>query len=362
MNRRGSLSILTAVFLSALGFAMLSGVFNHLSPSEDAEVTLQLRVRGVGQRPISGAEIWLTRPQNKLIGITNNRGVAKSKVILPKGRMAVVEARGRTFRASKELHIPNVSSYEMRINLDPREARNGMMELETITAEKTRKKARNDYHQAINRIDRTNKRRKKRNIQVSISNNQPLISRSAQTTLAQIRNETKNVARGMFFQLKKSQVSLVELRLLKAKGHILEIVLRDIEGKIRGARLVPAATLKPQHIKKHLLRAVDRQDENRKASFHNTPVDRLWSIRKRPVDQILTFLNGEFLPSRRDHDRIISLLPSAFSPTASWQLSATSQSGLAIQKNVNPSTAARPIRWTWPEWAMSQRPNQPDNF
>lgn len=343
-----------AICLSVVGFAAIIGIIRHLQTGNLTETTLVLTVNGQGNRPVSGAEIWIVRPQQKLLGTTGRNGKARFRTKLPKGRIALLEARGRAFRISKELHIPNVSQYEMRINLDPLAYQNGLMKLETITSDAQKRSAVREYQSAMSCIDASHRKKAERRISVIIPKQQPNLSRAARSYLHKVRNTTSGGAARLKHRLLQAEVSEIAIRLLKGQKHHLEFQLRDTKESLRGALLTHAEVLNVQQSAKLLLDALESWPEQRQTRFNpGSQKQRLWIIRKRSVDRIITYLNGRPLPVKQTHDAAFALLPESYPPGAMWTLQAVNVTGLLVEKQVDASASSRPLSWNWPEWTLS---------
>lgn len=348
-----------AIVLSLVGIAAVIGIIRHLAPGNETETTLVLSVSGQGNRPISGAEIWIVRPRQELLGTTSQNGKARFRTMLPKGRIALLEARGRTFRISKELHIPNISRYEMRINLDPLEYQKGLMELETITSDANKRNAVSTYRAAVNRIDTVKRKEAERRIAVIISKQQPAVSHAARSYLSKVRTTTAAGAARIVHQLRQAGVNEISLRLLKGQKHHLEFQLRDAGGLMKGAILTQADVLTVDQSARLVQDALESWPEDKKTGFRpSSQRERLWIIRKRPIDQIITYLNGRPLPVKQTHDATLALLPESYLPGAIWDLKAVNVTGLLVEKQVDASTSARPLSWNWPEWTLSLSSDQ----
>jgi hypothetical protein len=353
-QKQSLLHSVLAVVLSICGLVAVISIVRHLAPGDQTDVTLVLSLSGQGNRPISGAEIWIVRPRQELLGITGDNGKARFQTSLPKGRIAQLEARGRTFRVSKELHIPNIARHEIRVNLDPQEYQHGLMELETITTDKNKKQAVNSYRAAVNRIEDTTRQANARRLSVIISPQQPPISYAARSYLSKVRATTAAGAARNIHKLRQRGVNQIAIRLLKGQKHHLEFQIRDSNRKLIGALLSPADVLTVTKASSLIQDALSSWPNDWPPNLRiASQRERLWIIRKRPVDQIITYLNGRPLPFRQSNDATLALLPESYHPGVIWDLKATNFTGLLVEKPVDASTSPRPLTWNWPEWTLS---------
>ena len=355
MRHNKLLPIAVALALSATGFVALFKIFKVFSPQEMAEVTLHITLRAKN-RPISHAEIWLIRPEHRLLGITRPDGKALIQTHLKKGKIAVIEAQGATFRISKDLPIPNLDRYEMQVMLDETELNLGRITLESRSRDAKEKSAIATFKENIGRIEEKEAAQQATKVTVSLAENQPQISASAQSFLAKARKAFQAEANRKKYTLQKKQINSIVLRMLKNQSLFLEVLLLDAKKNLRGAKLVPVQQVNGKTVPTILADAEHWQYDNGTWPQNSQSLNtRFWHIRKRPVDTIRTYLNGEPLVSRENNDITTALLPNAYAPDEKWQLAAVGQSGLVVIKELEASKVQRPLVWRWPEWLTSQR-------
>ena len=344
-----------AVAFSALGFAALFKVFQIFSPQRTSVVTLNISLSGKGNRPIAQSEIWLIRPEVKLLGLTGENGKAKLQVILPKGNIAVVEARGAAFRVTKDLPIPNVDRYDIHVNLDETELNLGLMTLESRTATERNNLAMEKYKGAVQKAHNNEAKLNSRQVRVTISNEQPTLSNQTQLFLTKARQAFQTEAETKRFTLLKNNIAMIELRILRNQKDFMEVILRDSKLKLQGAKLLPIEQINEKLVPNILADAQRWEFDNGEWPKKGNLKSRFWHIRKRPVDTIRLYLNGEPLVTQSSHDATTGLLPESYETGAIWQLAAVGQTGLLVVKSMNASKLNRPVVWQWPEWLMSQK-------
>lgn len=378
-RKRRILPIVAAVALSILGLALSAlSLFGDMSPVGRAKVTLDVRLQGQGGRPIEGSEIWVVRPETHFLGTTNRQGTGTFLTDLPKGKLAIIEARGATFRATREILIPNLSEYVVTVALNPDEARLGAARIESITNTNRDSRALEAYSDAVLAKNQERARLAAGVIRVvtAPSAEQPALSANERSFLEKLVPAFERGAKKIRYSLLSKQTHLIVLRLLRGGQSIaLEIRLQDSNSRFLGARLVDAPSLKPNMIIPLLNDALastgrvsssensgtmNRHESQTTASEQkskqkNKAGSVLLKIRKRPVDDLLVFANGYLTQIEVNRDYVHAQFPNPAKAGNVLTLAATGRSGLMVVKPLEGRKVPRQLEWSWPEWQLSQR-------
>jgi hypothetical protein len=358
--------IMTAALFCTVGVGALGlSLFNHILPSDQARVTIDLSLRGHAQRPIEGAEIWLTRPQQMHLGTTDRNGKGQYTIEVPKGKLAMIEARGATFRASRELLVPNLREYAVSIAIDPSEAASGRVKIDSITREKRESRALEHYASAINsqRTEVAQQLEGQIIVTRAPAAEQPSLTAGEAKFLQQLVGAFERASKKLKYSLLSKKAHRIDLRLLKGTLLALEVRLYDTQGKIIGSRLVEATSLKPNMVNpiiNEALASITRLSGEGSSSIRaKSKTTHKLLIRKRPVDEIIVYGNGQPLASISSHDNVSAQLDETLLAQGDIEIAATGRTGLMIIKRYAKRTVPREVSWTWPELRMSQAQQNP---
>ena len=361
-RKRIALPIVTAAILSILGIALIiAATIRTLVPHYKSKVTIQMTLVGTGNRPIKDAEIWVTRPQVKLLGLTDGQGKGAFTAELPKGKLAVFEARGATFTVTRDVPIPNLPEYGVSFIMSPAEAEAGRIKIESITRDQRENRALGEYANAIaaKRADLVAAASGQVQVNLAPANEQANLNAAELAFISKVKAAFERTVKTMRYSLLSKGASNINLRLVRSEKLYLEMRIYNANEELVGGRIEETAKLRPQTLAKLLAEALESRAIN-KALEQNNPTrtqDQKYhlSIRKRPVDNLLVYLNGKLVDSTVENEQLMAWLPGPFAPNKKWQVAATGNSGLIVTKELEGRVLNRNPAWQWPEWLMSQR-------
>ncbi len=361
-RRRIALPIVTAAIFSVLGIALIiAATVRTLIPHYKSKVTIQMSLVGTGNRPIQDAEIWVTRPEVKLLGSTDAHGKGTFTTELPKGKLAVFEARGATFTVTRDVPIPNLAEYGVSFRMSPAEAEAGRIKIESITRDQRENRALGEYANAIavKRADQVAAATGHIQVTLAPSNEQANLNSAELAFMSKVKAAFERTAKTIRYSLLSKGASNINLRLLRSEKLYLEMRIYNTNDELLGGRIEETAKLRPETLAKLLAEALERQTINRNPERRNPTQEQdqkyHLSIRKRPVDNLLVYLNGKLVDSKVENEELIAWLPGPFEPNKKWQVAATGNSGLIVTKELDGRALNRNPAWQWPEWLMSQR-------
>jgi hypothetical protein len=356
---RRFLPIATATILFLFGLSVLAfSLLSHLMPSDSARVTITLRLQGQGQRPIEGAEVWLTRPTLVKLGATDRAGVGVFETEIPKGKVAVVEARGATFKAHRQFLVPHLNEYAISVAIDPWQAALGTAHIDSITKERRDSQALEAYSKALSSQANTRSQLAEGLLAVTLakSDEQPPLNENERIFLSKVRGAVERTLPSMQYSLLSRKAHLVDLRLLRGGTSVfLEFRIFNTSQNLIGSRLVDAPTLKPKMLASVLSEAL--QGPLTMLEPKGAETTRLM-IQKRPIDDLIVYRNGRQVETQVTHDRVVAPMFLATAPQQAVQLAAAGRSGVLVVKEFKSGALPKVLEWTWPEWHLSQRSNE----
>jgi hypothetical protein len=361
-RKRVALPLVTAAILSFLGIALIiAATIRTLIPHYKSKVTIQMTLVGTGNRPIKDAEIWVTRPEVKLLGTTDVLGKGVFTTELPKGKLAVLEARGATFTVTRDVPIPNLPEYGVSFMMSPAEAEAGRIKIESITRDQRENRALGEYANAIaaKRADQVAAAIGQIQVTLAPSNEQADLNAAELAFMTKVKAAFERTAKSIRYSLLSKGANIINLRLVRSEKLYLEMRIYNANEVLVGGRIEETAKLRPQTLAKLLAEALEGRAGNTNPEQNNPArqQERKYhlSIRKRPVDNLLVYINGKIMDSTVENEQLIAWLPGPFAPNKKWQVAATGNSGLIVTKDLDGRALNRNPAWQWPEWLMSQR-------
>lgn len=361
-RNRIALPIVTAAILSTLGIALIiSATIRNLVPKHLSKVTIQLTLLGTGNRPIEDAEIWITRPELKLLGTTDRQGKGTFVAELPKGKLSVFEARGATFSVTRDVPIPNLPEYGVSFIMSPAEAEAGRVKIDSITRDKRENRAIGEYTNAVaaKRADQVAAASGSIHVTLAPANEQPSLNATETAFMAKVKTAVEGTTKKMRYTLLTKGANNINLRLVRSEKIYFEMRIYNAKDELVGGRIEEAAKLRSHNLAKLLAEAFEAreliQHNNEQSSAEKPPRKYFLRIRKRPVDNLQVYLNGKLLISNVENEELVAWLPGPFAAEKKWQVAATGNSGLMILKELEGRNLNLNPAWQWPEWLMSQR-------